>query len=166
VKHELLGGEIYAMAGGTPEHPALSAAVTTAIGMAVGHGPCRVFSSDLKVRVLATGLVTYPDVTVICGTIEHDPGSRVVATNPTLVVEVTSDATEDWDRGEKLEHFKRIPSLQECVLVSHRERPIAVWRRSPQGGWTETTAGAGETATLASIGCTLDVERLYRRALG
>jgi Uma2 family endonuclease len=166
VKHEFLDGEIYAMAGGTPEHAALAAAVTTLVGAQLGEGPCRVFNSDLKIRVLATGLVSYPDVTVICGPIEHDPQTRMVAVNPTLIVEVLSDGTEEWDRGKKLEHFKQIPSLQECLLVSHRKRQIELWRRNPDGSWNHRTASAGDTLELHSIDGSLRVDEVYRRGLG
>src|SRR3954453_18680263 len=158
VKHEFLNGEIYAMAGGTPEHAALAAAITTLIGAQLGEGPCRAFSSDLKVRVLATGLVSYPDLTIICGAVEYDPQSRLVAVNPTLIVEVLSDSTEDWDRGEKLEHFKQIPSLPECLLVSHRTRQIELWSRNPDGSWSHRAAAAGDTIDLLSIEGSLRVD--------
>jgi Uma2 family endonuclease len=164
VKHEFFEGEIYAMAGGTPEHAALAAAVTTVIGAQLGEGPCRVFSSDLKVRVSATGLVSYPDVTVVCGPLEHDPESRIVVVNPTLIVEVLSDSTEEWDRGEKLEHYRRIPSLRECLLVSHRIPELELLRRGSDGSWSRQVAGAGGTLQLLSIGGSLSVDDLYRRA--
>jgi Uma2 family endonuclease len=166
VKHEFLDGEIYAMAGGTPEHAALAAAITTLIGAQLGEGPCRAFSSDLKIRVLATGLVSYPDLTVICGPVEHDPQSRMVAVNPTLIVEVLSDGTEEWDRGEKLEHFKQIPALRECLLVSHRASQIDLWRRNPDGSWSHRMATVGDTLELHSIGGSLRVDEVYRRGLG
>jgi len=82
---------------------------------------CRVMSSDLRVRVLATGLATYPDVTVVCGALERDPESRTTVVNPTVVVEVPSDGTEEYDRVEKLDHYRQAPSLREYVLGSHCE---------------------------------------------
>jgi Uma2 family endonuclease len=166
VKHEFLDGEIYAMAGGTPEHAALAAAITTVIGAQIGDGPCRVFSSDLKVRVLETGLVSYPDVTVICGPIEHDPQSPVVAVNPTLLVEVLSDSTQEWDRGKKLDHYKRIPSLRECLLISHRVPALELWRREGDGSWGRHEAGPGASLALESIAAVVHVDETYRRALG
>jgi Uma2 family endonuclease len=166
VKHEFLEGEIYAMAGGTPEHAALAAAITTIVGAQLGDGPCRVFSSDPKIRVRETGLVSYPDVTVICGAIEHDPESRVVAVNPTLIVEVLSDSTQEWDRGKKLDHYKRIPSLRECLLVSHRTPGLALWRREGDGSWVCLEAGSGASVELQSIGGVVRVDDVYRRALG
>ena len=79
VKHEFLAGEIYGMAGGTPEHAALSVAVSGALLAQLRGSPCRVYSSDLRVRVLATGLATYPDVTVVCGEAERDPENSTTA---------------------------------------------------------------------------------------
>ena len=106
VRHEFYAGEIYAMAGGTPEHAAMAAAIATLFGRQLEGGACRVYSSDLRVRVLATGLATYPDVTVICGKSERDPDSPTHVTNPKVVVEVLSPGTEDYDRGEKLQHYQ------------------------------------------------------------
>lgn len=164
-KHEFLEGDIYAMAGGTPEHAALSVAISTMLSIHLGlSGPCRVFSSDLRVRVLATSLVTYPDVTVVCGALERDPESRVTVTNPTVVVEVSSSGTEEWDRGEKREQFQQIRSLNEILVVCHREPLLEVWRREPDGTWAHDVAKAGQSVRLTSIGCELAVDEVYRRA--
>jgi Uma2 family endonuclease len=162
VKHEYLDGEIRAMAGATPEQAAMAAFVTAAIGAALGDGPCVVYSSALRVRVLATGLATYPDVTVVCGPPERDPESRTTIINPTLVVEVLSDSTEEYDRGEKLASYQKVPSLKECLLVSHREQRLELWRRSG-AEWVRVVATAGHKLELRSVACTLDVDRLYNR---
>jgi Uma2 family endonuclease len=98
VKHEFLDGQIYGMAGGTPEHAALAAAT---IGILFGQlrgGPCRVYDADLRIRVLATSLATYPDAAVVCGPLERDPADPDGVTNPTLLVEVLSSSTEEYDR--------------------------------------------------------------------
>jgi Uma2 family endonuclease len=162
VKHEFLDGEIYAMAGGSRQHAALGVAVSAALYQQLRDKPCVVYSSDLKVRVKATGLTTYPDVTVICGGAEEDPLSRHVALNPTLIAEVTSPSTEDWDRGDKLEHYKQIPGLQGCLLVSHRERKIDLVYRKPDGSWTSRTAGPTESLSVPFLECTLTVDEIYR----
>jgi Uma2 family endonuclease len=163
VKHEYFAGEIYAMAGGTPEHAALAMAVGGALFAQLEGRDCRVFSSDLRVRVLATGLATYPDVTVVCGDLEHDPENPATITKPTLVVEILSPSTESYDRGEKLEHYRQIPALRECVLVAHDRRLIEVWRRKADNAWSHAVAETG-ALDLASIGCRLEVEPLYDRA--
>ena len=164
VKHEYLSGEIYAMAGGSPAHAELSVAVSSALRAQLRDASCRVFSSDLRVRVAATGLATYPDVTVVCGSLERDGESGDTVLNPRVLVEVLSDSTERYDRGEKFEHYKRIPALEEYVLVSQKATHIELWRRDG-ASWRRHEAGAGESVTLESIGCTLDVDELYRGVL-
>lgn len=165
VRHEFLDGEIYAMAGGTPEHAAIAMNVGAALVSQLRDRSCRVMSSDLRVRVLATGLATYPDVTVVCGPLERDPESHVTVVNPTLVVEVLSDATEAYDRGEKLRHYRQVPTLRECVIASHRERRLESWRREPDLSWSHRSAGPAETLKLQSVGCDLVVDDIYRGGL-
>ena len=164
VKHEYLDGRIYAMAGGTPEHPALAAAVIGLLFPQLRNGRCRAHDADLRVRVLATGLATYPDVTVVCGPRERDPNDASSVVNPTLIVEVLSRSTEEYDRGDKFEHYKRIPSLKQYVLVSHREQAVEVWTRGEGDAWGSRVARAGEIMTLDAVGATLDVRELYEAA--
>jgi Uma2 family endonuclease len=162
VKHEFLDGEIYAMAGGSVMHAGLAVMVSSALQQQLRHGPCRVFSSDLRVRVLATGLATYPDVTVVCGQPEVDPENDDTVTNPRVVVEVLSDSTEKYDRGLKLDHYRRIPTLAGVVLVAQREHRIEVWSRTPEGTWAVHASGPGQVAEIPAIDCTLTVDDVYR----
>jgi Uma2 family endonuclease len=164
VKHEYLRGEIYGMAGGTPEHAALSAAVAARLAAQLEGGPCRVYSSDLRVRVAAADMAAYPDVTVIRGPVERDPESAVTATNPTLVVEVLSDGTAEYDLGDKLTSYRQIPTLRAAVFVAHDRRAIVVWEREG-AGWTQHEAGPRQVARIAALGWELDVDRLYREGL-
>ncbi len=165
VKHEFLDGQIYAMAGGTPEHAALAATVVGLLFPQLRNGRCRAHDADLRVRVRDTGLATYPDVTVVCGPRERDPEDAQAVINPTLIVEVLSRSTEQYDRGDKFEHYKRIVSLREYVLVSHVDRRIEVWSRSQEGHlWTPKVSLDGDVAQLASIGARLDVRELYDAA--
>ncbi len=164
VRHEFFAGEIYAMAGGTPRHAALSMAVGAALLAQVRGGPCRVHSSDLRVRALATGLTTYPDVTVVCGPYETDAQDKNTVLNPRLLVEVTSDSTEDYDRGEKLESYQRIASVEAVVLVSHREHLIEVFERQADSSWRRSEARSGASLKLAGLGVTLTVDDIYAAA--
>jgi Uma2 family endonuclease len=163
VKHEFLDGQIYAMTGGTPEHAALASAVTGLLFPALRRGRCRAYDSDLRVRV-PTGLTTYPDLTVVCGPSEHDAKDPQAVTNPTLLVEVLSRSTEAYDRGDKFEHYKSLPSLRQYVLVSYRDRSVEVWTRDAGDGWTSILAREGEVADLASVDARLDVSELYDAA--
>lgn len=159
IKHEFLDGQIYAMGGGSPEHAALAATVGGLLFAQLRGGPCRSYSSDLRVRT-PSGLLTYADVAVICGPIERDTEDRLSATNPTLLVEVLSGATAEYDRRGKYEHYRTIASLQQYVLVSQDEQLIEVRTRdTPQ--WKIAIAREGEIADLASIGAHLAVNDVY-----
>ncbi|XYH98155.1 Uma2 family endonuclease [Sorangium sp. So ce1128] len=164
-KHEFLDGEIFDMAGGTPEHARLAANVMAELRPTLRERPCAVFSSDLRVRVRETGLATYPDVSVVCGQLARDPEDKDAVVNPLVLVEVLSDSTEGYDRGEKFAHYRRIPSLKEYVLVSQEHRRIEVFRRNEDNSWTLYEAGPGERARLASIDAALAVDEIYRGAL-
>ncbi|HEU4532685.1 MAG TPA: Uma2 family endonuclease [Polyangiaceae bacterium] len=164
-KHEFLRGAIYAMAGGTIDHGALAMAVGRLLGNALGGRPCRVFSSDVRVRVLATDLGTYPDVSVVCGPVERDPQNRHTLVNPIVVVEVLSESTAAYDRGEKFEHYRQVPSLREYVLVDSRSASVEVRSRQADGAWSVRTVGPGQRAALPSLDIGLDVDELYRDGL-
>jgi Uma2 family endonuclease len=161
VKHEFLNGEIYAMAGGTPRHAALTLAVGAALHSQLRGGSCRAFSSDLRVRIKATGLATYPDVAVVCGPLETDPDSEATVTNPRVIVEVLSKSTEDFDRGEKFESYRQVPSMDTVVYVWQTETRIEVRRRQSDDSWASTDYRGGDTVRLESIGCGLSVDDIY-----
>jgi Uma2 family endonuclease len=164
IRHEYLDGEIYAMAGGSPDHAALAAAVIGLLGTQLPPG-CRAFTSDLRVRVPDTGLSTYPDAAVICGRTLRAADDPLAVVNPVVLVEVTSPSTEDYDRGEKLRHYKHLPSLREVLVVSHREPRLTVHRRDEDGRWTAIEATAGHEATLESLGARLTVDAVYGAGL-
>ena len=160
VKLEYCEGEIYAMAGGTPAHADLAASVTRILGNGL-LGRCRVSSSDLKVRIEATDLSTFPDVTVVCGDRQVAAIDRNAVTNPTLVVEVTSNSTEDYDRGEKLSHYKQCPSVMAVLFVSHRRPQVTVVART-DAGWEAREYSAGHDAELAgSLDLVVSVDEVY-----
>ncbi len=161
VRHEFLDGEIYVMAGGTPEHGRIAANIIMLLGAHTSQRRCAVFTSDVRVRVAATGLDTYPDVTVVCGRLEYDLRDPHAIANPTLLVEVTSSSTEAYDRGEKLSHYKQIPSLREVVIVSHAERRVDVWSRQQSDDWRPASFGASDQVRLASIEAALPVDAIY-----
>jgi len=160
VKHEYLDGEIHAMAGGTPEHGAIAARVIAALVERLRGSGCTTYSSDVRVRVAATGLLTYPDVSVVCGEPERDPVDPNALANPVLLVEVLSPSTAAYDRGEKLAHYRRIPSLREVVLVAHDEEAAELWRRSGET-WDRERVEPGGEVELGSVGCRLPVAALY-----
>jgi Uma2 family endonuclease len=164
-KHEFLDGEIYAMARGSEEHSALAAEVLRALSDAAHDGPCRVHTSALRVYVEAVGLATFPDGSVICGALEqHGPSPKATALNPTLLLEVTSDSSEEYDTQEKLEHYRTIPSLLDYVVVSHRERRITVHTRTGEAEWTTRVGITGGSVAAPSLKTELSVDEIYRKS--
>ncbi len=165
-KHEFLDGHVWAMAGGTPEHGAVAANLIVLLGNQLRDRPCRVFTSDVRVRVKATGLGTYPDVSVVCGQLRTDPDDRKGNTivNPIVVVEVLSPSSEDYDRGEKLAHYKKIEALREIVLVAYDERRIEIWRREGER-WVPHLVRGDDIARIESLGCELPLGEVYRNPL-
>jgi Uma2 family endonuclease len=168
-KNEWLDGGIFAMAGGTPEHSALAAAIIGQLIAQLKGKPCRVFSSDLRIRVTETGLTTYPDISVVCGALIVDPEDPNCATNPTVIVEVLSSSTESYDRGRKFGHYKQMESLQHYVLVS-QDRPYIEWfTRAPKeagnGVWLHRSAAENDTVLLDAIECHLVVAEIFANPL-
>jgi Uma2 family endonuclease len=160
-KHEWLDGEVFAMAGGTPEHARLQATLARVIGNALLGGPCKVYSADLRVRSLATNIATYADLTIVCGEATTAPDDPDAVTNPTLLIEVLSPSTEAYDRGQKAAHYRRIASLRAYLLVAQDAPRIELFVRRERGRWEFIEAGVGESIVLDSVGLTLAVDELF-----
>jgi len=167
IKHEFLGGQVWAMAGGSRRHGAIAANILRILGNQLQMGSCQAHSSDVRIRVLATGLATYPDGSVICGRAEFDPdddrGESV--TNPVALIEVLSPSTAEYDEGEKLEHYKRIAALRHVVIAAQDERRIDVWTREDDGGWTVARQVGSSVARLGALGAELPLDDVYRDPL-
>ena len=159
LKHEFDGGEIIAMAGGSRRHNALASRISAALENA-RSADCTAYQSHQRIRVLATGLATYPDASMTCGSIESDPADRSseTITNPILLVEVLSPSTEYADRGYKWEQYQLIPSLQEYVLVSQTVPRVEVYRRlTDRWEYFDVREGTVKLTT----GAMLDLSSLY-----
>lgn len=155
--------EVLGMAGATFAHNRIKDNMTRALGNALAGGPCQALSSDMRVKVRATGLQAYPDVVVFCGRPEFgDPRKQDFLLNPTVVVEVLSDSTERYDRGTKFEHYRRIDSLREYVLVAQDRMFVERFVRQPDGTWnlTEFADPAG-TLALATIPIEVPLADVY-----
>jgi Uma2 family endonuclease len=162
VRHEFLNGYIYAMAGGTPEHAAVASAITGLLFPQLRGKGCRAYNADLRVRT-PSGLSTYPDVTIVCGATERHFEDQNAVTNPIVLIEVLSPSTEVYDRGDKLEHYKSLPSLRQVVLVSPQDQSVELWTRSTASRWSRALLRDGDVAELA-IGARLDVYDLFDAA--
>lgn len=158
-RHEYFYGEIFAMAGGSPRHAALAARVARTLSVALGQER-EVFSSDLQLGFADDARYVYADVTVVCGQLRIQPGTKDVVENPTIVVEVLSPSTEQYDRGLKWEGYRRLPSLTDYLLVSQKSASIEHFRREGDGSWRYHAAGRGERVTLTG-GVQLDLDPIY-----
>src|SRR5438105_5074535 len=164
-KSEYFDGEVFAMAGRTAEHNLIAANLIRELGNQLEEKPCRVYTSDQRVKIPDTGLYTYPDVTVVCGEPQFDDPGRRTLLNPTLILEVLSETTEAYDRGDKFAHYRRLASLREYVLVASDRRSIERFTRHENGAeWvlTECTVAAG-SLELRSVGCALSLDHLYSK---
>lgn len=159
IKLEYVEGEIYAMAGGTPSHAQLGARAIALLQRSLPAG-CTVFSSDLKILVEHSDLATFPDLSVVCGPLQTSARDRNAATNPTLLVEVTSPSTENYDRTEKLRSYKQLSALRVVLLVSHRARRVTIVERT-EAGWAERDVRGGEVVTLEPPPLRFSVDELY-----
>lgn len=165
VKHEFLDNRIFAMSGGTLEHARLASSLARELGVALQGKPCNVFSSDLRIRVKAIGLATYPDLSVACGKPQTEDGDLTLV-NPVLLVEILSPTTKSYDRIVKLPHYKRIPSLIEYLMVSQTERAIDVVRRIGPRRWELIEVRDDEVLELQSIDVKLSLASIYADPTG
>ena len=162
-KHEFFDGELFAMTGGTPAHSLIASNFIREAGNALKDRPCVVYTSDLRVKVNATGLYTYPDVTIVCGEQKFDDNQSDTLINPTIVVEVLSKSNASYDRGPKSKHFRKIDSLQALILIEQDGPVVEVYRRQSDGKWilsdaTELT----ESIAIEPIGISIPLAEIYR----
>lgn len=165
-KHELWNGEVFAMTGGTLAHAMLTMNAGAALISALRGRDCRVLSSDAKVHVPLTEGFVYPDVSVVCGSVRTYEDSDDVLLNPVLVIEVLSESTERFDRGDKFAGYRSIPSIVDYVLVSQQARQVEVYTRQDDGAWLLRTYDDGRPlVTVPSVGAELALDDLYRGVL-
>jgi Uma2 family endonuclease len=160
-KHEFHGGEVFAMAGATFEHNQVVVNVGAELRAALRQQPCRVCASDLRVKVPATGLYTYPDASVVCGRPEFEDDKLDTLLNPLILVEVLSGSTEDYDRGTKFTNYRTIASFRDYLLISTDKVLVEYYTRREDSSWVLREFRAGERFTLESVGCELAVDELY-----
>lgn len=172
-RHEYLDGQIYAMAGESPEHGTVCINIAGQLYNQLKGSPCQVFAKDMKVRSgfapkpghRMKGLFSYPDLVVVCGELKFHDARRDVLVNPKVIVEVLSPTTEAFDRGEKWQRYQTwLPELSDYLLVSQTKPLIDHFHRAADGGWRYTLVNNIEAdLTLASIDCTLRLADVYDR---
>jgi len=161
-KNEYLNGEIFALAGASERHNLIVGNILASIHVQLRGKPCKVYSSDMRLKVSATGLYTYPDVVALCGEAHFDDEQRDTLLNPSLVIEVLSTSTEGYDRGEKFAHYRRLESLAEYLLISQDKSRVEQYVRQPDNQWLMSEVSkAEERIELPSIKCMLLLSDVY-----
>jgi Uma2 family endonuclease len=164
-KSEYLDGEMFAMTGVTRRHSLVTTNLVRELSQKLLDRPCEVHSSDLRVHIPATGLYTYPDVTVVCGEPRFEDDQEVdTLLNPKLIIEVLSPTTEAYDRGKKFEHYDTIESLAEYVLVSQTAPRVEQFVRQEGGHWLFTaTSSLDGKVVFSSVGCEIALTEIYHK---
>lgn len=152
------------MSGGSPQHSLVIANVSREIGNRLKNAPCRLYDSNLRIRIPRTTLYTYPDASVICGPLQFDPldAQRHTVLNPTLILELLSPSTEAWDCGGKFASYVQIESLREYLLISSTAARAETFLRHTDGTWIySASTGPESRILLQSLGLELPLAELY-----
>ena len=161
-KHELVNGEVLAMSGVSEAHSLIQANLTIALGTRLRGGPCRVYTSDLRVLLEETGMYCYPDLSVVCGAAQFVPTRPETLLNPRLVIEVLSESSEDYDRGAKAAHYRHRATIETLLFVDSRRRLVEMQRRNPDGTWT---LSEHTTGSLPVVDIELPLDEIYEGVL-
>jgi Uma2 family endonuclease len=163
IRNEYFRGELFAMAGASWEHNLIKDNLARETGNQLKNGPCRIATSDLRVKVKKTGLYTYPDVVVVCEKPQFEDGVMDTLLNPRVVVEVLSDSTEKYDRGTKFAHYRQLPTVQEYVLVAQDRPLVERYVRQPDNTWLLTEFNdLAQTFAFGTIPARTTLEEIYR----
>jgi Uma2 family endonuclease len=160
-KHEFFRGEIFAMGGASEAHNLIVANVLGEMRQHLRGKPCRVYPSDMRVKVSPSGLYTYPDVVIVCGQPQFEqPGETLI--NPTVLVEVLSDSSEAYDRGKKSEQYRTLASLTDYLLIAQDRVLVEHYSRQPEDRWLLHAASRlDDSIAIASLDCTLPLAEVY-----
>jgi Uma2 family endonuclease len=163
-KSEYHQGEIFAMAGASPAHNIIVANLLRELGNQLKGGPCIPFASDLRVKIERTGLYTYPDVTILCGEARFDDERRDTLLNPTVIVEVLSESTKNYDRGVKFGHYRTLDSLKDYLIIDQEKPHAELHRPQADGTWSiRDFDGLEMVVPLASINCQVTLSEIYEK---
>lgn len=166
-KSEYYNGEMFAMSGASRKHDRIATQLAFLIAQHLRGKRCEAFSANMRVLATPSGLHTYPDLSVACENPQFADPHVDTLTNPTLLVEILSPSTENYDRGKKAKLYRAIPSLQELLFIAQDAYEVELYRRQPDGTWSLMEAKGLESAiALTSIGYTLSLRELYEQVLG
>lgn len=161
-KHEFFQGEIFAMSGATLVHNTIAVNVLTLLKKQLSGKPCQPFGSDQRIHIEKNSLITYPDVSVICGTIRTWNNDQFNVLNPTVILEILSPSTRNYDRGEKFKLYRELSTLREYVLIDSESIHVEAFFLNPSGNWELREVNyPEEKIRLDSIQVVLELRELY-----
>ena len=161
IKHEYINGRMYAMPGASEPHNTIALNVASSLKLQMRGRDCRAYMADMRVNISPTGRYVYPDVVAVCGERRFEDAEVDTLLNPTAIVEVLSDTTEKYDRGDKFDHYRTIASLREYVLVSQNTMRVDHYVLN-DGQWVFSAATAAEERiALSSVGCEITLADIY-----
>jgi Uma2 family endonuclease len=164
-KSEYIDGRMYAMAGGGVDHAIIASALIYAISAQLRGRPCVAVGSDLRLFCRSAGMLTYPDVVVFCGPRKLLDDHKDTLTDATVIAEVLSPSTKNYDRGEKFGFYRGLPSFSEYLLIEQNKIHAEHHVRKPDGSWLfREFTGPDAVIELKSIGCQLNLGTIYERA--
>lgn len=157
-------GEIFCMSGASAAHDRILTNFIFYLRLKSQERGCEEFSSDMRVKVPAAPPFRYPDVSVLCGESQFENvGGIDVLTNPSLIIEVLSDSTEAYDRGDKFTHYKSIPSFSEYLLVAQHRPHVTQFVKQDEGAWLQREFNQLDgVLKLVSLGCELSLKEIYQ----
>ncbi|MBI4788757.1 MAG: Uma2 family endonuclease [Chloroflexi bacterium] len=162
-RSEYCDGEIFAMAGGSVNHNQITANIYAGLRQLMAQRPCRVFINDMRLRIQHSGLYTYPDAMVVCGKVEFVLKRDDTVMNPIVIVEVWSDSTQAYDRGAKFALYRRIPALQEYVMIDQNQPYVEHFRREGHFWVLETLEQMDAVLTMPALSCEMPLSVMYER---
>ena len=166
IKSEYLNGRIYAMSGASRNHNRITVNLTRRLANQLNGGPCELFVNDMRVKVSPTGLYTYPDVVVVCGEPRFEDQVFDTLLNPMVIIEVLSESTAAYDRGDKFAHYRALESLTDYLLVAQNQPCIEHFSRQADGQWLYGVSdGLSAQVSIAAIGCALPLAEIYERVV-
>ena len=163
-RHEFFDGIVFAMAGASKKHNQISSNLVRIIGNQVSNKPCSVYSSDMRVKSEGEKKYSYPDVVVSCEPENFEDEEEDTLLNPVLIIEILSDSTEAYDRGNKFFHYRQIESFVEYLLLSQSSYHLERYIRQSDNAWLYSELETvDDEIELSSIGCTLSLKEIYEK---
>jgi Uma2 family endonuclease len=161
-KHEFYRNEVFAMAGAGPRHNVIFSNLFGRLAYHLKGNPCRPFGSDMRIHIPENTLFTYPDISILCNDVIPADADQETVVQPTVLIEILSPSTKDYDRGGKFKLYRDIPTLKEFIVIDSESISVEAFRINASGHWElEEYKKLNEVLTIASVGISVSLEEIY-----